>query len=182
MGVRNYLVEGVSTTGKTSVCRELQRRGEHAVNGDTELAYQGDPVTGEPTDVPAHEHHLWHVDRVEALAADRSWPRTFLCGGSRNHARFLGLFDEVFVLTVDAETLELRLAARPADEFGSAPQEREIVRRVHRTGEDVPDGTVIDATRPLTEVVDDILHRARVRELSDQARERYTDVVDRPGE
>ncbi|WP_245963538.1 AAA family ATPase [Terracoccus luteus] len=35
MGVRNYLVEGVSCSGKTSVCRELQRRGIHAVNGDT---------------------------------------------------------------------------------------------------------------------------------------------------
>lgn len=160
MGVRNYLVEGVSTTGKTSVCRELQRRGEHAVNGDTELAYQGDPVTGEPTDVPAHEHHLWHVDRVEALVADRSRARTFLCGGSRNHGRFLGLFDEVFVLTVDEATLEERLAARPADEFGSDPEERELVRRLHRTHEDVPDGTRIDATRPLAEVVDEILRRA----------------------
>ncbi|MCB0912089.1 MAG: hypothetical protein KDB60_10795 [Propionibacteriaceae bacterium] len=40
MGVRNYLVEGVSGSGKTTVCRELQRRGHHAVNGDTELAYR----------------------------------------------------------------------------------------------------------------------------------------------
>ena len=27
MGVRNFLVEGVSGTGKTSVCHELRRRG-----------------------------------------------------------------------------------------------------------------------------------------------------------
>src|SRR5579864_8790095 len=26
MGMRNYLIEGVSGTGKTSVCKELQRR------------------------------------------------------------------------------------------------------------------------------------------------------------
>jgi Cdc6-like AAA superfamily ATPase len=43
MGMRNYLIEGVSGTGKTSVCKELQRRGYYAINGDTELAYQGDP-------------------------------------------------------------------------------------------------------------------------------------------
>ena len=48
MGVRNYLIEGVSCTGKTSVCGELRRRGLHAINGDAELAYQGDPITGEP--------------------------------------------------------------------------------------------------------------------------------------
>jgi len=32
MGMRNYLVEGVSGTGKTSVCKELQRRGYYAID------------------------------------------------------------------------------------------------------------------------------------------------------
>jgi len=41
-GERNFLVEGVSSTGKTTVCAELRRRGHHAINGDTEPAYQGD--------------------------------------------------------------------------------------------------------------------------------------------
>jgi predicted amidohydrolase YtcJ len=49
MGVKNYLIEGVSGTGKTSVCDELRRRGYHAIHGDRDLAYQGDPKTGEPT-------------------------------------------------------------------------------------------------------------------------------------
>jgi len=38
VGVRNFLIEGVSGTGKTSVCGELKRRGYHAINGDRELA------------------------------------------------------------------------------------------------------------------------------------------------
>ena len=79
MGMRNYLIEGVSGTGKTSVCTELQRRGYHAIHGDRELAYQGDPETGIPTDGLAHEHsatfiaehHIWHVDKVRALVANR---------------------------------------------------------------------------------------------------------------
>jgi predicted ATPase len=29
MGVKSYLIEGVSGTGKTAVCKELQRRGYH---------------------------------------------------------------------------------------------------------------------------------------------------------
>jgi broad-specificity NMP kinase len=45
MGVRNYLIEGVSGTGKSAVCKELQRRGHHAIHGDRDLAYQGDPLT-----------------------------------------------------------------------------------------------------------------------------------------
>ncbi len=64
MGVRNYLIEGVSCTGKTSVCHELARRGHHAIHGDVELAYQGDPDTGEPTEGFAHGNHSWDVDKV----------------------------------------------------------------------------------------------------------------------
>jgi broad-specificity NMP kinase len=49
MGVRNYLIEGVSGVGKTAVCTQLQRRGYQAIHGDRELAYRGDPETGLPT-------------------------------------------------------------------------------------------------------------------------------------
>lgn len=158
MGVRNYLVEGVSGTGKTSVCRELQRRGHHAVNGDTDLAYQGDPETGAPIDSAVHEHHIWDVDRVRALTADDREPVTFFCGGSRNFAKFIDLFDGVFVLDVDLETLHRRLDQRPPDEWGSQPSERALVVRLHATREDVPGaGVVIDATQPLEDVVDEIL-------------------------
>lgn len=159
MGVRNYLVEGVSGTGKTSVCHELRRRGFEAVNGDTDLAYQGDPATGRPTDgPPSHWHHIWAVDRVRALVADRREPVTFFCGGSRNVEAFLDLFDGAFVLEVDLDTLQLRLDERPEDEFGGTQSERELVLRLHRTKEDTPRGaTTIDATAPLDHVVDAIL-------------------------
>lgn len=158
VGVRNYLVEGVSATGKTSVCHELRRRGYHAINGDRQLAYQGDPETGEATDTASHHHHIWDVERVRALAADDREPVTFFCGGSRNFSKFIDLFDEVFVLDVDLDTLHRRLDQRPPDEFGSEPSERALVVRLHRTKEDIPaTGVVIDATRPLAEVVDEIL-------------------------
>jgi hypothetical protein len=56
MGKRNYLIEGVSGTGKTAVCIELQRRGYQAIHGDRDLAYQGDPELGQPTVGRTHEH------------------------------------------------------------------------------------------------------------------------------
>jgi hypothetical protein len=171
MGVRNYLVEGVSGVGKTSVAIELQRRGHHVIHGDRELAYKGDPETGEPldpallrgdaTDMPfRHRHHIWDVEKVRRIAADRSHALTFFCGGSRNFQRFMDVFDEVFVLDLDSETLRKRLIERPADEFGGNPQEREFVLQLHATKEDIPvDATVLDSSRPLTVVVDDILAR-----------------------
>lgn len=117
MGLRNYLIEGVSGTGKTSVCKELRRRGYHAINGDRELAYQGDPETDEPLDGLGHEHHIWRVDDVRALVANHDEPVTFFCGGSRNLHKFVDLFDGVFVLEVDWDTLNRRLDGRPEDEW-----------------------------------------------------------------
>ncbi len=165
VGVRNYLVEGVSATGKTSVCRELNRRGYQAIHGDRELAYQGDPETGEPTGTADHEHHIWDVDRLRQMVADHQELATFFCGGSRNFPAFLDLFDEVFVLDVDSTTLHQRLDERPQDEWGSSQSERELIARLHRSREDIPrGGVVIDATRPLKDVVDDILRRVGLAE------------------
>lgn len=160
MGVRNYLIEGVSGTGKTSVCDELQRRGYQAVHGDRTLAYQGDPVTGVPLDGLGHEHHTWDVAKVRALVADRGRDATFFCGGSRNFAQFIALFDAVFVLEVDRVTLHRRLDERPEDEWGGKPAQGALIVRLHRTGEDTPRGGIpIDATAPLGQVVDEIIRR-----------------------
>ena len=163
MGTRNYLIEGVSGTGKTSVCKELRRRGFHAINGDTDLAYQGDPETGEPTGgAPSHWHHIWHVDRVTAMVADQNEHFSFFCGGSRNFSKFQDLFDGVFVLEIDLDTLNRRLDQRPEDEFGAQQSERELIVRLHRTKEDTPrNGILIDATAPLSHVVDEIVRHAK---------------------
>lgn len=170
MGVKNYLIEGVSCTGKTSVCDELRRRGYHSIHGDRDLAYWGDPKTGEPLDGSAYEHHtwIWDVDKVRALVADQSHAASFFCGGSRNFDRFIDLFDGVFVLEVDLDTLNRRLAARPEDEWGDhvvgdhgRASEREFIARLHATKEDIPkNAIIIDATAPISRVVDAILGNA----------------------
>ena len=158
MGVRNYLIEGISGTGKTTVCDELLRRGYQAIHGDRELAYQDDPGTGEPLDGNKHEHHVWDVGKVRSLATDQSTARTFFCGGSRNFHRFIDLFDEVFVLEVDLDSLNKRLAERPANEFGGTSSERQVIARLHATKEGIPKNALrIDATAPLARVVDEIL-------------------------
>jgi len=170
MGVRNYLIEGVSGTGKTTVAEELQRRGHHVIHGDRELAYSGDPESGEPLEPPhgsaadrvtwGHEHHIWPVDKVRSLIADRRYAMTFFCGGSRNLRHFIDLFDKVFVLDIDRDTLNRRLAGRPQDEFGGKPAERELITRLHATKEDLPKGGVmVDATMAVERVVDEILKK-----------------------
>jgi hypothetical protein len=171
MGRRNYLIEGVSGAGKTAVCTELQRRGYQAIHGDRELAYQGDPETGQPTDAFTHEHsatftskhHIWDLEKVKALVANQEEAVTFFCGGSRNYSKFIDLFDGVFVLEVDLDTMNRRIDERVAldpTDFGGKPAERELAVRLHHTKEDIPkNGIIIDATPPLARVVDEILRQ-----------------------
>ena len=171
MGVRNYLIEGVSGAGKTSVAEELQRRGYHVVHGDRNFAYYGDPQTGAPVKLPAvidnsetlawaYARWIWPVDEVHALIADKTHAVTFFCGGARNWDKFIDGFDGVFILTLDAETLKGRVAHRGDDEFGGKPLELALVLRVLESGEGLPrQGVTIDSTCPLGEVVDDILSK-----------------------
>lgn len=161
MGVKNYLIDGVSCAGKTTVCDELQRRGYHAIHGDRELAYWGELKTGELADgsADAQRAWIWDVAKVRALVADQSHAVTFFCGGSRNSDDFIGLFDAAFVLELDLETLNRRLAARPATEWGGTAQEGEAFARLqHATGASLPrHAIIIDATAPRASVVDMIL-------------------------
>jgi adenylate kinase family enzyme len=173
MGKRNYLIEGVSGTGKTAVCNELQRRGYHAIHGDRELAYLGDPETGRPMDGSEHEHsatfisehHIWDVEKLKTLVANQDEAITFFCGGSRNFSKFIHLFDGVFILDIDLDALNRRIDERVAldpTDWGAKPAEREIIARLHQTKEGTASGVTIDATRPLELVVDEILARIKM--------------------
>jgi hypothetical protein len=171
MGVRNYLIEGVSGSGKTTVATELQRRGYHAIHGDRELAYRGDPRTGLPiapeTETPTvdwiSEHYIWDVEKVKAYVADKAESITFFCGGSRNFPQFIDLLDGVFVLDVDVDTMNRRIDERIAldpTDFGATPEERDLIARRFASKADVPKTAIgIDATVPVARVVDDILSK-----------------------
>jgi hypothetical protein len=163
MGIHNYLIEGSSGAGKTTIATELERRGYHVVHGDRVLAYQGDPETGARLTPPSgdlqfiSDHHIWDLGKVLAILADPRHPKTFFCGGSRNWHKFIHRMDAVFLLELDRATLERRIDTR-VNEWGSEPAERAIVMALHETRKYQPEqGIRIDATRPLAEVVDTIL-------------------------
>ncbi len=87
--------------------------------------------------------------------------RRWHSSGSRNFSKFIDLFDAVFVLEVDLDTLNRRLDERTEDEWGAKP-EREFIVRLHQTKEDIPkNGISIDATAPIAHVVDEILRQVR---------------------
>jgi hypothetical protein len=103
--------------------------------------------------------------KVRALVVNQDEAVTFFCGDSRNFSKFIDLFDGVFVLEVDLDTLNWRLDERPDDEWGGGkPMEREFIARLHQTKEDIPkNGIIIDDAAPIARVVDEILRQSLPR-------------------
>ena len=142
-------------------------------HGERELKYRGSPLTGKPVTEPYHvsemakavwrqDHLLWDLEKVTSLIADHKTALSFFCGGSRNYSKFIDLLDGIFILEVkDLDILYRRLDERvlrdPTD-WGGKPEEKELVARLYRTKEGIPNnGIFIDATQTIVSVVDDIL-------------------------
>ncbi len=103
-----------------------------------------------------------------ALCIKRSWSNAqqaadktiILCGSLANEDKLHDLFSKVFALYVDDETLKHRLSTRTTNDWGKQPHELaqtlEHHRKIHDKYQQRKD-TIIDATKPLDKVVDDIL-------------------------
>jgi len=162
MGIKNYLIDGGSGTGKTTVADELQRRGYQAIHGDRELGSDLDPGEASGSDLPP----IWDVAKVKALLANQDEAITFFCGGCRNSSEFIDLLDNVFVLEVNdldivMRRIDERVLVDPSD-WGGRQEERDIIMRLHHTKQGIAQGCAIDASAPLESVVDEILRRVHL--------------------
>ena len=160
MARRNYLVEGLSGAGKSSVYEELIRRGYNAISTDRAWAFHADPDTGLPGG-PVH-HNSWMWDQERAVGElECSEPEVlFVCGSSRNRDRFLPYFTKIFNLRIDDDTMRHRLEARTDDDWRLGQEAVELMLELNRSGERPAGAIDIDASKPLDEVVDELLRLA----------------------
>jgi hypothetical protein len=157
MAKRNYLVEGLSGAGKSSVYEELIQRGYKAIS--TDRAWKS------PAD------SMW--DRKKAFGELESpEPEVlFVCGSGRNRDRFLPYFTKIFNLRIDDDTMRRRLEERTNNDFGKQPEEVELMLSLNRSDEKPAGAIDVDATRPLEQVVDEVLRLADCgTEASDSTR------------
>jgi gluconate kinase len=163
MAKRNYLVEGLSGTGKSSVYEELVRRGCSAITTDRAWSFSADPNTGLPGGPVRHDTWMW--DRRKALSELES-PEPdvlFVCGSSRNRDDFLRYFTKVFNLRIDDETMRRRLQDRTDEDWPIGQEGVELMLELNRRDEGPAGAIDIDATQPLDRVVDELLRLAGVR-------------------
>ena len=162
MAKRNYLVEGLSGTGKSSVYEELIRRGYTAISTDRAWAYSADPDTGLPGEPRHHDNWVW--DRQKAVSELESpEPEVlFVCGSSRNRDRFLPYFTKIFNLRIDDDTMRRRLQERTDDDWPLGQEGVELMLELNRRDEKPAGAIDVDATQPLNQVVDELLRAAAV--------------------
>jgi adenylate kinase family enzyme len=142
----------MSGTGKSTVAAELVARGHRAV--DVDRGYVVPTPDG---------RQLWDEPRIEALL-DEPVELVFVLGLEENGVRFLPRFHAVVLLSAPVEVLTERLATRTTNAYGKDPAElarilddvREVEPRLRRVATHE-----LDTTRPLTEVVDEVLRIAR---------------------
>jgi len=150
-------VEGLSGAGKSSVYEELIRRGYRAVS--TDRAWKVHPDTGRPL----RDDALW--DEQKALSElERLEPDVlFVCGSSGNRDRFQPYFTKIINLRIDDDTMRRRLRERTNNDFGKQPEEVELMLGRNRSGERPAGAIDVDATKPLDQVVDEVLRLADCR-------------------
>ena len=158
MARRNYLVEGLSGAGKSSVYEELIRRGYKAISTDRAWKYRADPDTS--------LNSLWDQQRAVS-ELERPEPEVlFVCGSSRNRDRFLAYFTKIFNLRIDDDTMRRRLQERTNNDFGKQPAELELMLELNRSDEKPAGAIDVDAARPLDQVVDELLRLANCRAVA----------------
>jgi thymidylate kinase len=165
-----YFVTGIPGAGKSSVVRELVERGYAAQDTDSLSIWirfdNGEPDNGQsgiPYGTPEwYRTFRWTLEAavVSRLKKESGDTAVFLCGAPGNTRELAHLFDKVFCLAVDDETLEHRLMSRTGKDYGKAKHEHDDVLRWNKTFADdfrALGAVVIDAAEPLPRVVDAIL-------------------------
>ena len=169
MAKRNYLVEGLSGAGKSSVYEELIRRGYMAISTDRAWKYHANPDTG-PGRPIHHDNSMWDQQKAVSELESPEPEVLFVCGSSRNRDRFLAYFTKIFNLRIDDDTMRRRLQERTNNEFGKQPGEIELMLRLNRSDEKPAGAIDVDATQPLDQVVDELLRLANCRTVNSDSR------------
>lgn len=153
------LVTGMSGTGKSSALVELGRLGHRVVDTDDRgwREYREDAAAAGGV---RRGEWLWVENRIASLLGSDDGRTLFVSGCVRNQGRFYDRFDAVVLLSAPAGVVLDRVARRTTNGYGKTALERAMILDDLATVEPLlrRDCThELDATRPLAEVVADLV-------------------------
>jgi len=164
-------VTGIAGAGKSEVYKELKKRGYEAHEGDDNLSNFYNNETGKVVERPQtssernkewRKHHTWKMSKDKLLELkDRAGPNpVFVCGVASNEDEYIDVFDKVFALDIDTETMKHRINTRTSGDFGKSTHEMKTLLEWQQTTKDYYEKVnahVVDATQTVASVVDEIV-------------------------
>lgn len=168
------LITGISTSGKSSIAKELTKRGYDAYdtehngisawfNNETgERVAEFGQVAGRTKEWM--DRHEWRMsmDWANQRAKEAGDKMVFLCGGGANEPQVRELCDKVIWLKTDEATIRSRVNNPRDHTYGTQPHELERILRGNRLKEaEYQDygAIMVDARQPFEKVVDEILEK-----------------------
>ncbi len=161
-----YFVTGSVGAGKSTVIRELLKRGFTAYDTDSQPgATRLEDNNGNHVPYPEAkidwDQYQWNWSKSVILELLNSAENVVLGGVTSNQSDFYSYFDKIFVLTLNDATLRHRILSRTDKDYGKDPQqlEEEIAYRATRESDILkqPQAIAIDSTQSLDKVVESII-------------------------
>jgi dephospho-CoA kinase len=170
---KSILITGISGSGKSTICRELKRRGYkaydierirplfsmvHKESGKVVRAWDN-------RDFDLIKQMDWICDKRKLARLIRTHKRgtVFYCGTASNIDELRSLFDRVLLLRCSPSVLRERLRTRTTNDFARDPRVQRWVLRSKNKWENHLRGdvaVVIDANQSLAKTTEDVLKEA----------------------
>lgn len=162
-----YYVTGVSGTGKSTIAKELNKRGIFAIDQDSICNWKNNDTKeyskfkfGIGTEFLENNDWYCDIDKLKK-ALEKEEAIVFVCGSSANHDEYIDMFEKVFFLKCAPEVFLKRINERIDHDFGKHESESEHILGYYKEYEKdlVSKGAIIiDADKPIEQVLEDILN------------------------
>lgn len=167
--MKKYFITGVPGIGKTTIAKELGRKGFTIFDVDqvNELCQWVNSETDESAEF-LHgagadwlDKHSWNcnITKLDALMNSQGSEVLFVSGITSNQDDYLNLFDKIFLLQADEATFMNRMSTRGDDHFGYNEADRRHVLGWYKGFEErmVRKGAApIDASKPIDAIISEI--------------------------
>ncbi len=157
---------GASGTGKSSLIRELKKRGIKAIDMDIGLCHWESRVTGDRAAWKPGQSEEWYLEHgwmcnIPELKALLGGDEDLVVAGlSSNQEEYVPLFDKVLVLHARPETVLARLTSRTDNDYGKHPLEQQRLLNWHKSFEQemIEKGALpLDAEQSIEAMADEVL-------------------------
>ncbi len=168
--MKKILITGIPGSGKSTISNVLKTKKYYVIDGLRKigLAYWADRRTGKKTvyessvNLDWFREHVWTWDEsvLNKLLKENDRELVFVCGVVPLEPKIFEYFDKVFLLRITTVLIRQRIEQRTENEFSKNPHFVDWVLSWYDDFESrlLKYGAIpIDATKPVAEVVDEIL-------------------------